>query len=214
MLILMVFLFDSSINARSIFDSVKWEKDKEKKNISIYICKDLEKKLNYYKAETVLENIEGNVFFNNLLDLNNYPQIFPKIIFFKDAGPSLSADSSGICYFRLNFAPLKNRDYYANFRSYKEESLSEKKYVIEWWPLSDNENSFEPESNFLRVKMVHSRWQITETENKIKISIEYYNDFKVIGPKPIIYAIEKDITFNALDDLIKYTKKKIDLTMK
>jgi hypothetical protein len=199
------FFFIMTINPDSIFNSVFWKKDYEVNNIILYSNPDKDHKLNYYKAETELDNAVGDKFYNNLIDFDKYQKIFSKIFFIKKIDPGDGDKDSGIYYSLLNFSPLKNRGYYVNLKYYTEDNSETKRYVVEWSPVTDFKKNFEVDPDCLFVKLVYGRWQIIENEGKIKISVEYYNDFQVPGPKAIIYNVEKSVTVNALKELIKYT---------
>jgi hypothetical protein len=164
--------------------------------------------LNFYKAEIVLDNVLGDKFYNNLIDFDKYDKIFTKIFFFKKIEPVDGTDNSGIYYSLLNFSPLKNRGYFIKLKYYTEKSSAEKKYVIEWQPVTEFKKSYKADADSLNVKLIYGRWQIIESNGKLKISIEYYNDFEVVGPKEIIFEVEKSVTVNALKELVHYTMAK------
>jgi len=206
--------FSLSCFGESIFDSVKWTKDYEDKGISLFYQYDEKANINFYKAETVINTKNGDKFFTNLIDFNKYPQIFPKIFVSKIVEDFTDTIRSGIMYFDLNFCPFKNREYFVNYKYFTEETSKSKRYVVEWWPISDKKFS-DPAKNKVRVNLIYGRWQIVETDGKTKISVEYYNDFKVNGPSIIVQKIEKESTVDAIKNLLKFTfsnNSKVGLT--
>jgi hypothetical protein len=207
-------LFIFSLYSESIFNSIKWKMDYKENNITLYTNQDKDHKLNFYKAEIVLDiSLEDNLY-NNLIDFDKYHKIFPKIFIFKKVEQDSDNINSGIYYSLLNFSPLKNRGYYISVEYYVENSISNKKYVVEWQPVTDFKQSYMVDENCIIVKLIYGRWQIIEMDGKIKLSVEYYNDFEVVGPKEMIFNVEKMITISALKDLIKYTMSSNKLTIK
>ena len=127
----LLILLVMSVSSDSIFNSIFWKKDYEVNNITLYSNLDKDHKLNFYKAETVLDNVLGSKFFNNLIDFDKYQDIFTKIFFIKKVENSDGNKNSGIYYSLLDFSPLRNRGYYVNLKYYTENSSTTKKYIVE-----------------------------------------------------------------------------------
>jgi hypothetical protein len=210
MFLLMILIGTELVFSESIFDSVVWKKDSTQKNINLSYQKNKEDNLSFYKAEITLDISDGEIFFNNLLCFEKYPEIFPKMLVCRKINESSVPPHNGFYYFILDFRPLKNRDYIVNSRYFIEKNNNEKKYILEWFPVIDNSALVPENKSNMRVDFINGRWQIIEKNGKIKISVEYYNDFKVIGPKVIVNKIEKYSVINAVRDLIKYTLKTSD----
>jgi hypothetical protein len=194
--------------SESIFDSVYWKKDFVEKNISLFFQNDSENKINFYKAEIVLDCAVGEIFYKSLTDFENYSKIFPKMIKFTKFENKPDIQNAGIYYCAINFRPLRNRHYFVDLYFNSDITAEKKKYVVEWKPVDENRfYDFDDNKKYLLVRKVYGRWQIIEENGKTKISVEYYNDFGVVGPKGIVQKIEKDSTVNAVKDIVKYVMK-------
>jgi hypothetical protein len=111
-----------------------------------------------------------------------------------------------LVYSLLDFHPLKNRDYYIIFEFAANEKENE--YFVEWYPAGEeykNTAGVEPTKKIVRVKNIYGRWKIKNADNKIKVSVEYHNDFELNIPKQITASFEKKSTVEALNNLISHT---------
>ncbi len=193
-------ILDDVFTEKSIFDSVEWELIKNEKNISLFMHYDALRILNYYRAETCIENKKGLDFFYNLIDFDKYPIMFPRTLLMKKV-----ASGRNVYYVLLNFCPFKNRDYYVVMMQHMIDSQAGKEYILEWKPADSICEMPGENKNCLRLDLVYGRWRIVEKGSKTIISVEYLNDFKLNIPRPVLFEFEKKEIINALKNLLKYT---------
>lgn len=204
--ILFLLFFLRFLNAKDfIFDKVQWFKVDEKDEISLFISTDKEKRINFYKAEKVIKDNNAYKFFLALLDFDNYPKIFPRTEVFQKVKEV--SENRYIIYSIIDFSPLKKRDYFILLEYYIEKSQNDEKYILQWYPICENEEIKIENKNYVRVETVYGRWSIVKNIEKIKISVEYYNDFKLNVPAAFRVPFEKESTIEALNNLISYSAK-------
>ena len=94
----------------NVFEKVAYSFDFQKDNIKLFSYMD-EKP--YYKAETILNDINSEDIVKIITDFENYPKIFKKTIKFEVVGRENELYK---IHSVLNFNPIKNRDYYIKMR--------------------------------------------------------------------------------------------------
>lgn len=198
------FNFKSDKLSKSIFDKVQWEKINEKNGITLYMQKNKNEKINFYKAEKILNSKLGEKLFKNLMDFDIYKKFFPRTMEYKKI-KDISKDKY-LIYCQANFKPFKNRDYYKIFEFSVENKNNIKGWTIEWSPLGSFPEKFPDKIGFVRVKDIYGRWKILEINNKVKISVEYYNNYNLPVSKGLSAPFEKSSTIDALNKLINFTK--------
>jgi hypothetical protein len=130
--------------------------------------------------------------------------IFPGIMTFK---PLKQNENTILFYCQVSFFPLKNRDYFVGAKYFETENMQDnRKWTLEWFPVADNPVIDDRKTDkFKRVKNINGRWIVQSLNNdKIKISVEYYNDWEVAVNNDIKIGVEKTTTVNALKNLLKY----------
>jgi hypothetical protein len=186
-------------STETIFDNVNWEKVSEVDGITLYMQENKNSKATFYKASKIINNAKINDIFNTLMDLDNYPFIFHKIIKFEKK--FIINPDKFIVYSILNFSPLKNRDYYVELTRNKMIFDNKTTYIVEWHP---TQTVYPENKNYKRAFNINGRWILKEgNDNNIIVSVEYYNDFEIPALKSLIQNFEKISTINALKDLLK-----------
>lgn len=187
--------------SESIFDSVQWVKEKEEQKITLYSQKT--ESGNFYKAETITDFPNLDLLFALLTDYDEYVKIFPKTLIF---APVEEKGEATVVYSKVNFFPLKNRDYHILLSAKKQENHCA---VIAWQPHIMPGNSGEKEC--VRVTKVYGRWIMKKLEDgKMYLSVEYHNDWKYTGiSSQVTDYFEKDITVDNLKTILKYADKKL-----
>ena len=188
-------------SAPSIFDNVQWIKIKEKDGVILFIKKN--KLNNYYKAEKLLYSTNGDKFFTTLMNINDFSKVFPKTIIFKPV-KNISSNKY-LMYCQVDFKPLKNRDYYIILEYSYVNKNNIKEWIIEWYPLDNLSDSYPVNEDLVRVKDIYGRWKIIESNNNVKISIEYFNNFNLLISKLIKEPFEKNsIIHCCILDILDY----------
>lgn len=200
---IMVLNFKSDKSNISIFDKVQWVKISEKKGITLYIQKNKNEKINFYKAEKILNSSNGEKLFKNLMDFDKYSKIFPRTIVYKKIKDI--SKNKYLMYCQANFKPFKNRDYYEIYEYSVENKNNIKEWTIEWYPLGAFPEKLPDKKGFVRVKVIYGRWKIIELDNKVKISVEYYNNYNLPVSKALSAPFEKSSAIEALNQIINYT---------
>ncbi len=195
------FFLNSNIN---IFHNINWSFEKEKKGITLYISKNSEKNINYYKASIIVKNIDFNKIVTILADFDNYNKVFPRTLSFKPI--KVINENSFIIHSILNFFPYKNREYLVELTINQQMINGKKIYSLFWQPAESNEFTFNSKKNY-QIKNVYGMWQIEELENnEIKITFFSFNDWEINAPYNLKIEFEKDGTINNVLDLLKYLK--------
>jgi hypothetical protein len=195
--------FNSDKSSKSIFDKVQWIKIKEKNGITLYMQKNKNEKINSYKAEKILNSSNGEKLFKNLMDFDKYSKIFPRTIAYKKIKDI--SKNKYLMYCQADFKPFKNRDYYEIYEYSVENKNNIKEWAIEWSPLGSYPEKFPDKKGFVRVKVIYGRWKIIELDDKVKISVEYYNNYNLPVSKALSAPFEKSSTIEALNKIINYT---------
>jgi hypothetical protein len=201
-IIILIFIFLNLFyiySLETVFDNVKWQKISEVDGITLFIQENQNSKATFYKASKIINNAKINDIYNTLMDFDNYPEVFPKIIKFEKK--SIINPDKFIIYSIVDFTPLKNRDYYVELTSNKITSENKTTFIIEWHPA---QTLFPENIKYKRVLNINGRWTIKEgNDNNLIVSVEYFNDFEVSVLKSLIQNFEKKSTINAVKDLLK-----------
>lgn len=183
----------------SIFDKCEWKEHLLEDNIELYWntssypC--------FYKAETTINDSYYDDVLNTLLDFGNYKKIFPgteKFDVLEKQGNSF------LIHCILNFFPLKNREYVICLKYFEQENNPS--MLIEWNSV-DNAlaRKFLNNKKYKLIKSVNGRWKIFKTsENKIMISLEYYNDWEIEADNDLMILLEKKSTITSMKNLLRY----------
>ncbi len=197
-IIFIIFSTSFFLNSQSnVFEKVAYSFDFQKDNIKLFSYMGDKP---YYKAETILDDINAEDIIKNITDFENYPQIFKKTIKFEVTGRENELYK---IHAVLNFNPIKNRDYYIKMRVEKTKDTA----FIEWFT-DESEHQIQPE--YRRVKFNYGRWTIKSIDkNKTYISIEYHNDWEIDKvPKNFLTMLEKNETMNSIRELTSYLRSK------
>ncbi len=198
------FNFKPDKSSKSIFDKVQWVKIKEKNGVILFMQKNSIDRNNHYKAVKILNSIKGEKLFANLMDFNKFKKIFPKTLMYKKIKEI--SKNKYLMYCQANFKPFKNRDYYMILDYSEENKNNIKEWAIEWYPLGSFLEKFPDEKGFVRVKDIYGRWKIMEINDKIRLSIELFNNFNLPVVKGLSAPFEKSSTIDTLNQLINYSK--------
>lgn len=185
----------------NLFYNINWSFEKKKSDIYLYLSKDNEKNLYYYKALTRVKNIEFDKIVNILSDFDNYSKIFPRTISFRPI--STISENKFIIHSILNFFPYKNREYIVELTINKKIINGKRIYSLFWNPVESNDFLFNNKKNH-QVKNVYGMWHIEELENnEIKITFFSFNDWEIKAPQNFKIEFEKNGTINNVIDLLK-----------
>jgi len=190
----------------TVFDSVNWNLEKSKNNISLFMQNDKSLKINFYKAETIVNNLDIDLIFNNIVDCNQYKKIFNNIEIFEIV--EFFTKNNFLLLAELNFFPYRNRAYLTECCLIKDDN--NKTFIFEWHPIHNinNEHYIKNKQNNKIVSLIYGRWTIKKIDNyRIYMSIEYYNDWETNLPFKFIHELEKFYTIKNLQTIINYTLK-------
>ncbi|MBN2544563.1 MAG: hypothetical protein JXB50_02120 [Spirochaetes bacterium] len=204
--IILIFLLAETRIFPTVFDSVKWNLEKSKNNISLYIQDDKNLKINFYKAETIVNGIDMELIFNNIADCNQYKKIFTNIEIFEIV--EFFSNNSFLLLAELNFFPYKNRSYLAECSLVKDDENNT--FIFEWHPIYDfkKESYIKNKKNNKIVSFIYGRWMVKKIDdNMVYVSIEYHNDWETNLPLKFIHEVEKFYTIKNLQTIINYTFK-------
>jgi len=184
-------------SSASVFDGILWIKDKGFRDLDLYYYFD--GKDSYYKAEKFLTGFSKERIVESLTNLENYSKIFPRTDIFEkkmDLG-----DSTYLVYTKIDFFPMKNRDYFIELKVEDSPDLT----IISWIP-SFERNAKDNIKDLIRVERAYGRWIVKKLGgDKIFISVEYSNDWKLENiPSSFINSSMKNGTADALRNLLKY----------
>jgi hypothetical protein len=189
----------------SIFNKVQWEKVSEKNGITLFMQKNKNEKINSYKAEKILTSNQGEKIFKNLMDFDKYIKIFPRTMAYKKI-KDISKDKY-LLYCQANFKPFQNRDYYIVLEYSAAGKNNAKEWIIEWYPTASSLGKFPEAKGFVRVNYIYGRWKIIEANDKVKISVEYFNNYNLPVSKTLSVPFEKSSTIEALNQILKYSNQ-------
>lgn len=201
-LIFAFLFFITELDAYTVFDNCKWQGHKKNEMIDLYwIDKGYPC---FYKAETIVDGKYYDDIIGILTNFEKYPEVFSGTIKFDVLEKK---DNVFLIYCLINFFPLKNRDYLINAK-YNEDTDDKnlKSWTLLWYPTGNGYNAGKVlNDKFKHVKKVNGRWTVRMLDdNKLKISVEYHNDWEVDANKDIKISIEKTATVNALKNLLKH----------
>ena len=180
--IILIFSLSFIINLSSndfSFDSLNWTYYKKSNDMDLFINRE-NKEINAYRVKKTLFNLNGEELVKNIMNFENYSDIFPKTKKFK-----LIKEIDKNCYLMysiINFHPLKDRDYYIILNYDKVENNGQVIHTISWHPITENYKAFfdNKTKENERVFFINGRWQIVEYEDgKLTISAEMYNNWKI-----------------------------------
>jgi hypothetical protein len=81
-----------------------------------------------------------------------------------------------------------------------------KNNIKEWTPLGSFPEKFPETKVFVRVNDIYGRWKILESNNKVKTSVELFNNFNLPCSKALSAPFEKSSTVDTLNQLVNFTK--------
>jgi hypothetical protein len=194
----------------TVFDTVDWNYEKTSRDISLYTQVNDETRINYYKAEIEIDNIDPAIILDTIGDFERYNQIFERTRFFKVV--KRVDEERQIVEAELNFFPYRNRGYFIECWSKVEMNNNQKKcYQVAWKPV-DRERFQGKASTGPWTKNIHfvnGRWTVIPRESgKTYIAVEYYNNWETSLPRAFLYQIEKLSTINNLRSLVNWCYKK------
>ncbi len=194
------FIHSTMFSIETVFDSVQWNVESSVKDISLFYNTD--GKVSFFKAETIVDNLKSEEVIASLMDFKNYFDIFPKTYFFNPV--KKYDDHRYIVYTKLDFFPLKKRDAFLDMSV----NYLDKGILLNWEPATEYVFTDFAEDS-VRAERIYGRWYVQELEDlKVKISVEYSNDWKVTNiPNSLLVSIQKTTTADALRNLLKYVKK-------
>jgi len=203
-IIIFYFIFIYYSHSQSIFDSVKWIKDKKDDDIQLYYDENDISDLFYYKAVKIIKNVDAEILYEALTNFKEYPKIFPRTVFFNVI--KVLGNNQYIIHSKADFTPLKKREYYINLNcKIITKDDGNKKYILQWKPVRDIKAYNNHDNKSIIAEIVYGRWIVEELgNNRVLVSVEYHNDWKLSGPKMIIHGFQKDATIGAIKNLLKY----------
>jgi hypothetical protein len=190
----------SDKSGKSFFDKVQWVQIKGKKEVILYMQKNKFEKINSYKAEKTLTSKNGEKIFNTIMDFDKYKKIFPRTLAYKKIKEI--SKNKYLVYSQINFSPYKNRDLYKIFEYSIDNKNNIKEWTVEWSSVDSYKEKLPDVKEFVRVKEIYARWKILEINDKVKISVEYHNDYNLPVSKGLSEPFEKNAIIDALNKVI------------
>lgn len=184
-------------SANSIFDGIFWTKDKNFRDLNLYYY--IDGGDSYYKAEKFLKGFSKDQIVESLTNLENYSKVFPRTDVFEKRMEL--DDSTDLIYSKLDFFPMKDRDYFIEMKVENSSDLT----TISWIP-SSKRNATDNFQDAIRVERAYGRWTVKNLgDNEVFVSVEYSNDWKLENiPNSLIISSMKNGTADALRNLLKY----------
>ena len=197
----------------NLFYSIDWQFVKERKGITLYMSKDKDTNINYYKASIILsfdraDKNNFNKIIELLLDFNSYSKVFPKTLLFEPI--KIIDDNKFIIHSILNFFPYKNREYLVELAINQEVIDGKRVFRMFWYPIDSDIPEYSTiikNFNFNKknhiIKNVYGMWLIEEIgDGQIKITFFSFNDWEINAPFNLKIEFEKDGTINNIIDLL------------
>lgn len=183
----------------SVFDNVEWVKSSSDKNVTLY-CADAGV-CNYYKTEAIVDKSYGynaKDLMAILQDYKKYQQIFVKTTAFS---PVKETNKGTVIYCRINFSPMKDRDYHILMTANKADDV----HMLEWKPYNGMDVVKE-QKDCIRVNHVYGRWCFKDLPGgDIHISTEYYNNWEYKNlPLKTVTPFEKNVAVNNMKLFLRY----------
>lgn len=194
-----LFLLTSGLYS-SRFDEINWQLNVEKRGVKLYTGRDN----SFIKVEALYDFSDPQQVVNCLMDFDIYLQLYPKTLTFEPV--ARTEDETLLIYVVVNFFPMKNRAYMIKLKSYKESE----RYIIEWNPPQPGEfeNRIPIVPDILNVEKIQGRWIIEKRdEEKVFISIEMNNDWKIDLSRAIIFPVEREEAIKTVKSLTNYLGK-------
>lgn len=195
----------------NLFDVNNWsvEKENKLKNTILYIYNDGNSPINFYRAEILVDGLSSETISNVIWDFENYKNVFMLVKFYKDL--KITNENEKVAAGELIFFPYKNRTfcYYAKRRESNNE-YNKKTIVIDWYGIKEEEalNYYTPSPKAHYTGIINGRWHIIEQDDdKVKVTLEYYNDWETNLPMKFVHGIEKLQILINLETVVNYSKK-------